>query len=108
MVSSVVLAYQVCPDTVLLLSGSCLTQSQVADLMICPGRFESPFAETPLHLSCLDFLLEEVDLSAQHLALFVHGSVSINFSHKTPIVAGELVEGTPDCGEGGPASHQSG
>ncbi len=108
MVSLVVLAYQVCPDMVLLLSGSCLTQSQVADLMICPGCFESPFAETLLHLSCLDFLLKEVDLSAQHLALFIHGSVLINFSHKTPIVAGELVEGTPDHSEGGPASHQSG
>ena len=60
-----ILADQVCPNVVLLCLGSHLPQSQVADLTVCSGCFEPSSAETSLHLSCLDFLLEQVDLAAQ-------------------------------------------
>src|SRR5216684_7941112 len=80
----------------------------MADLMICLCRFKPPFAEASFHSSHLYFLLKEVDLGGQHLALLIHGTVSVDFGHKTPIVAGELVECATDCGKGCATSHQGG
>ncbi len=80
----------------------------MADLTICLCHFEPPFAEALFHPSHLDLLLEEINLGAQGLALLVHGPILVDFGHKTPIVAGELVEHAADHGKGGPASHQSG
>ena len=78
----------------------------MADLTIRLCHFKLPLAETPFHPSHLYLLLKEVDLRGQQLALLVYGLISVDFSHKTPIVAGELVEHATDHGEGGPASHQ--
>ena len=80
----------------------------MVDLMICLCHFKSPLAEALFHLSCLYLLFEEVDLGGQQLALFIHGLVLVNFSHKTPIVTGELVEHMADGGKGGATSHQGG
>ena len=80
----------------------------MADLLIHPCRFEPPFAKAPLHSGRLDLLFKEVNLGAQHLALFVHGPILVDFGHKTPIVAGELVKGMADRGKSGPTSHQGG
>ena len=52
------------------------------------------------------FLLEQVDLGGQGLALLIHHPIVINFSHKTPIVTGELVEGMADCGKSGATADQ--
>src|SRR5258708_35661919 len=103
-----VLMYQVCSNMILLCSGSHLPQSQVADLAVCSGCLEPPFAETVLHSSCLHLLFEEVDLATQRLALFIHSTVLIDFGHKTPIVDSELVECSTECGEGGTAPSQGG
>ena len=108
MTSPLVLPHQVHPTSVLFDLGPCLTQSQMADLSICLCHFEPPFAKALFHSGCLDLLLKEVNLGAQCLALFIHGLVLVNFGHKTPIVAGELVERMVDHGESGPASHQGG
>ncbi len=80
----------------------------MADLSICLCCFKPPFTKAPFHSGHLDLLFKEVDLGTQHLALFVHGLILVDFGHKTPIVAGELVECMVDCGEGGPTSHQDG
>ncbi len=101
-----ILAYQVHSNPVLLLTGPHLTQSQMTDLAVSPGGFESPFAETPLHLSHLDLLLKEVDLTAQHLALFVHCVIAVDFGHKTPVVDSELVELPSEGSEGGATPSQ--
>ena len=77
----------------------------MADLTICLCHFKSPFAEALLHSSGLYLLFEEVDLGGQRLALFIHGSILIDFGHKTPIIAGELVKRAVDHSEGGPTSH---
>ncbi len=65
MVGIAILAHQVSANVVLLCLGSHLPQLQVADLTVRSGRFEPSSAETSLHLSRLDFLLEQVDLAAQ-------------------------------------------
>ncbi len=80
----------------------------MVDLTICLCRFESSLAETPFYPNRLYLLFEEVDLGGQRLALLIHGLVSVDFGHKTPIVAGELVKCTMDRSESGPASHQGG
>ena len=69
MTGSVVLAYQVCSDLVLLMPGPGLSQPQVVDLTICPCCLEPPFTKAPFDPSHLHLLLEEVDLGGQCLAL---------------------------------------
>src|SRR5258707_13886017 len=103
-----VLAYQVHPDPILLLSGSGLTQPQMLDLAVGAGSFESPFAKTPFHSDHLDLLLKEVNLAIQCLALFIHGAVAVDFGHKTPVVDGELVECSTKGGKGGTTPPQGG
>ncbi len=76
--------------------------------MVSPGSLESPFAETSLHVSSLDLLVKEIDLAAQRLALFVHGTVTIDLSHETPVVDGKFVEFLPESGEGCATSSQGG
>jgi len=78
------------------------------DLAIGPGGLKSPFAETLLHTSRLDLLFEEIDLTAQRLALLVHGTVMVDLGHKTPVVDGELVECSTKGGEGGTTPPQGG
>ncbi len=78
----------------------------MVDMLICSCCFEPPFAEALLGPSCVYLLLKQVDLGFQCLALFVHGLVAVNFSHKTPIVLGKLVKGAADGGESGPAPDQ--
>ncbi len=87
-----VLANQVCPDAVLLCSGSCLPQPQVADLLISLGHLQPPLAEPLFESGRLELLVEEVDLTAERLALLVHCSVSVDFGHEAPVVNGEFVE----------------
>src|SRR5258708_8911488 len=108
MASLVVLAHHVHPNSVLFVSGPCLTQLQMADLTIHPCCFESSLAETLFHPGHLYLLFEEINLGGQRLALLVHGMVPVDFGHKTPIVAGELVKCMAEHCEGGPASHQGG
>ena len=102
------LSYQVTSDLVLLVSSPHLAQSQMVDLSICSCHFEPPLAESLFHLGRLHLLFKEVNLGRQCLALFVHGLVAVDFSHKTPIVTGELVKCSVDHGESGPTSHQGG
>ncbi len=61
-------------------------------MMVGFGRFESPLAEPSFHMGCLELLLEEVDLTAERLALLVHRLVSVDLRHETPVVHGEFVE----------------
>src|SRR5258707_557438 len=91
-------------DADLLRPSSRLPQPKMAALPICFGRFQPPFAKAPLEASRLKLLLEEVHLGAEGLALFVHGTVSVNLSHKPPVMDGELVELAAEGGVGGPAS----
>ncbi len=102
-----ILAYQVRPDPVLLLTGPGLTQPQMLNLAVGSGGFESPFAETSFHSSRLHLLLKEIDLAAQHLALLVHDVVTVDFGHKTPVVDRELVEHSMKGGKGGTTPPQS-
>ena len=108
MLSIPILAYEVHPNSVLLLTGPGLTQSQMADLVVGPSGLESPFTETLFHSSRLDLLLEEIDLAAQRLALFVHHVVTVDFGHKAPVVNGKFVEFSPEGGEGSATPSQGG
>ncbi len=56
MLGLLILAYQVCSNPVLLLACSGLPQPQMLDLVVSPGGFKSPFAETALYSSHLDLL----------------------------------------------------
>src|SRR5258708_26642041 len=98
-----VVVNQVRPDAVLLCSSSCLPQSQVADLSISLGRLQPPFAEPPFETGRLELLIEEVDLTAERLALLVHHPVPVDFGHEAPIMNGEFIELTAKGGEGGSA-----
>src|SRR5712692_2542238 len=80
----------------------------MADLMVGLGSFEPPLAEAAFHASHLEFLLEEIDLTAEQLALLVHGVVSIDLCHKTPVVDSEFVEFSTECGVGGSAPTEGG
>ncbi len=101
-----ILADQVCPNVVLLCLGSRLPQSQVADLTVRSGCLKPSFAEASLHLSHLDLLLEEVNLTTQRLTLLIHGAVTVDLGHETPVVDRELVECVTERGEGGTTSPQ--
>src|SRR5258708_796205 len=106
--SLLILVNQVHPNPVLFLTGPGLTQLQVTDLSVGPGGFKSPFAETPFHSSHLNLLFKEIDLATQCLALLVHGVVTVNFGHKTPIVDSEFVELLPKGSKGGATPPQGG
>src|SRR5229473_292446 len=99
-----VLADEVRPDTDLFRSGPCLPQSQMADLTVGLGCLQPTLAKPPFDAGCLKLLLQQVDLTAQGLALLVHGSVPIDFCNEAPIVNGEFVELATESGVGGPAS----
>src|SRR5258708_21576130 len=84
------LSYQVTSDLVLLVSSPHLAQSQMVALSLCSCHFEAPLAESLFHLGRLLLFFEEVNLVGQRLALFVHGSLALNFSHNSLILPGEL------------------
>ncbi len=75
-------------------------------MSICLCCFQPPPTKTPFGMGHLMLLLEQVNLGGQHLDLLIHGPVAVNLSHKTPIVMGELVEGTADGGKGGATADQ--
>src|SRR5258708_4160297 len=99
-----ILSDEVRSDTDLFRPGPGLSQSQVADLTVGLGCLQPTLAEPPFEASRLELLFEEVDLTAEGLTLLVHGSVPIDFCHKTPVVDGELVELAAEGGVGGSAS----
>ena len=78
------------------------------DLSVGPGGFEPPFAETSFHASCLDLLLKEINLTAQRLALLVHGVVMVDLGHEAPVVDSEFVEFSLESSKGGATSSQGG
>ena len=106
MVGSTVLAYQVCSDAVLLLPGPCLPKSLVRDLTVHPGCFKPPFTEASFHSGRLELLFKEIDLTAEHLALLIHGVVSVDLGHEAPIMDGEFVKFAMERGKGGAAPSQ--
>ena len=108
MAGVVVLVDEVRPNADLFGPGPCLSQPQVADLSIGFSRFQPTLAKPPLDTGHLKLLLEEVDLAADQLALLVHGPVSIDLGHKTPVVDGELVELAVEGGVCGPAPSKGG
>src|SRR5258708_35320022 len=87
-----ILADEVRPDADLLRSCPCLPQPQMADLSVGFGCFQPTLAKPPFDASRLKLLFKEVDLAAEHLALLVHGAVTIDLGHETPVVNGELVK----------------
>src|SRR5258707_11129022 len=91
---------------VLLVSRPCLAKVEAADVLISFGCLEPPFAKVLLHSGRFHLLLDEVDLSGETLVLLVHQSVSVDLSHKPPIVGGELVEGATEGSKGGTTPHQ--
>src|SRR5258708_3989783 len=100
------LVKQISSHLVLFVSRPCLTQMETADVLVGLGCLKSPFTEASFHSRRFHLLLDEVDLGREALALLVHCPIPINLSHKTPIVGGELVEGTAESGKGGATSHQ--
>src|SRR5260370_31153360 len=80
----------------------------MADLAISLGRFHPPLAEPPFEMGHLELLVEEVDLTAEGLALLVHRSVSVNFGHEAPIMDGEFVELATEHYEHGSAPTEGG
>src|SRR5260370_37275135 len=86
---------------VLLVSCPCLAKAEATDVPISFGWLESPFTEILLHSGCFHLLLDEVDLGGKALVLFIHRSVPVDLSHKSPVISGELVESTTEGGEGG-------
>src|SRR5258707_12413443 len=98
-----VLTDEIRPNADLLRPGPCLSQPQVADLTVGLGRFQPAFAKPPFDTSRLKLLLEEVDLTAEGLALLVHGPVAINLRHEAPVMNGEFVELAMEGGVGGSA-----
>ncbi len=97
-----ILTDEVRPDADLLGSGPSLPQSQVVDLSIGLGRFQSTFAKPPLDASRLQLLFEEVDLAGERLTLLIHSTVAIDLGHETPVVNGELVKLAVEGGVRGP------
>src|SRR5712692_5314249 len=94
-----ILTHQVGPNAILLCPGPRLSQLQMVDLTVCLGCLEPPPAKTTLHSSRLHLLFKEINLAAQRLTLFVHRMVSIDFGHETPVVDGEFVEFSTQCGK---------
>ncbi len=99
-----VLSDEIRSDTDLLSPGPRLSQPQMADLTVGLGRLQPTLAKPPFDASRLKLLLEEIDLTAEGLALLVHGLVTVDFGHKTLVVDGEFIELATESGVGGPAS----
>ena len=102
-----VLADEIRSDAVLLCSGPRLPQPQMVDLAVGLGCLEPTLAEASFEAGGLELLLKEIDLAAQRLALFIHGSVPVDFCHETPVVNGEFVKLATECSERGPAPTES-
>ena len=103
-----ILADEVRPDADLFRSGPCLPQPQMADLSVGFGCFQPTFAKPSFDASRLKLLFKEIDLAAERLALLVHGTVTIDLGHETPIVNGEFVKLVTEGGICGSAPAKGG
>jgi hypothetical protein len=82
-------------------TGPVLPQTQVLNVLGHPAHLQPSLGKLQLDAEYLHFIEELVDLHRCRLVLLIEGMEMINFRHIFPVVLGELVKCSAECGEHG-------